>query len=529
MKKMISQLLLAALILSSLSCSKTTVPQWGGFSIKLAVASLAPTSVTIVATASDSDSLCRFYVTPKADYRTSVIPESAESFRGNAEFTVTDLDPTVNYYAVAALKSGYSSIKEFNTSSAVGSLDPKGHPEDFNIVAIPTKQSRSSRRGVFGAMATSSDPAKLGAGVSWNYDGTQNYPSYATSLYAGNMAFYPMVSGTDINKSDITRIQSSYPQNGWIFGYNEPNSADGANMTPTAAAASWEELRTFAKGLGMSLSSPVLSSNGTLPEYGDPVSWLDKFVSCDKVGNEAFDAVALHCFVGQASDMREILRCFDKYSKPLYITEFCHFDVTVTNDEEKQISYMSDALNLLETDSAIGGYSWFKTRASGNWEAISLFNDDAKKPALTPLGKLYVNFSSFDKNCFYTRREPIPAAHYSSCNLSDASHWENTVKVRPCTDDFGALMTQFDEDGVWTEYQVEVSEDGTYALAARYSGDGAKMALSIDGGEAQTVEFPASSQWGCKWVEGLKLSKGRHTLRLGLQSGRVDLNWLYLD
>ena len=529
MKKIISQLVCLLAIISLSSCTDSAGPSKSGFSIKLTLSVLGPTSATVVATPSDSETEYRFYVVPKADYKSSVIPEDAETVIGQYKLTSTGLDPEVDYYAVAALSSGYSAILEFNTSSAVGSLDPAGHPEDFNIISIPMKQSRSAKRGVYGSMGASLDPALLGKGVSWNVDGTHAYPASAQSLIAGGVTFYPMVATAELSKSDLTDIKKNFPSAYWVFGYNEPNNSSSAEMTPSGAAASWPELRTFTKSLGMSLTSPSLI-DGTASGKDDPVEWLDEFIACDGVGSGAFDAVALHCYKPTAEQMREMLRRFDKYGKPLFVTEFCHFTLTITNDAEKQLAFMSDALNLLESDSAVGGYSWYMTRAEGNWAAISLLNDDPKKPALTDLGKLYVNFSSFDKNCRYVPGEPIPAAHYAANNLSGTTTgWSEVFKVRPCTDAFGNLMVVCDTPQAWMEYQVEVSSDGTYALAARYSGDGAKLSLSIDGGEAQTVELPASSEWGCKWIEGLKLSKGQHTLRLSHQSGSVNLNWLYLD
>lgn len=529
MKKIISQLVCLLAVIPLFSCTDSAGPSKTGFNIKLALSVLEPTSATIVATPSDSETEYRFYVVPKTDYKSSVIPEDAETAIGQYRLTSTGLNPEVDYYAVAALQSGYSSILEFNTSSAVGSLDPEGHPADFNIISIPMKQSRSAKRGVYGSMGASLDPALLGKGVSWDTDGTHDSPASAQSLIAGGVTFYPTVSSAEFSESALIDIKKNFPSADWVFGYNEPNNSSSGSLTPSAAAASWPSLRTFTKGLGMSLSSPSLI-DGTASGKDDPVEWLDEFIACKGVGSDAFDALALHCYKPSAEQMREMFRRFDKYGKPLFVTEFCHFTLTITNDAQKQLAFMSDALNLLESDSAVAGYSWYMTRAEGNWAAISLLNDDPKKPALTPLGKLYVNFSSFDKNCHYVPGEPIPAAHYVANNLSGTTTgWSEVFKVRPCTDAFGSLMVVCDTPDAWMEYQVEVNSDGTYALAARYSGDGAKMALSIDGGEAQTVEFPASSQWGCKWVEGLKLSKGRHTLRLGLQSGSVSLNWLYMD
>ncbi len=513
------------------SCSQAA-SQEEGFSIKLSLSELTPSSVTVGAAPSDSETEYCLYVTPKADYRASRIPREAEYAKGEHTLAVSSLDAGVDYFAVAVVEmTGYSAILEFNTASAIGNLDPAGHPEDFNVTSIPTKQAKSAKRGVAGNLQTATDPGLLGKGVSWDYDWSHNYPSNADALYAGGLTFFPMVWNAGLNKDNISRLKANYPQSGWILGYNEPNLTDQANMVPSVAAKTWPELRAFSKTVGMKLVSPALNY-GTLSGYSDPVVWLDEFIACDGIGSDAFDAIALHCYMPNVNGMRTMIRRFDKYGKPIYMTEFCHANGSITNSESDQISFMSEVLNMLETDSNVGGYSWFMARAGGSWGAISLLNSDTQKPALTPLGKLYVNFSSFDKNCWYTRHEPIPAAHYVAHNLSESTTgWGDVFKVRPCTDVYGDLMILCNTAESWAEYQIEVDKDGTYALAVRYIAEllGGKMVLTIDGGDQQIVDFEQTSSWKCKWIEDITLSKGRHTIRLKLRSGRVDINWLYLD
>lgn len=513
------------------SCLKSTA-QEDGFSIELSLSALSPTSATVVAMPSDSQTEYCLYITPKSDYRSSRIPSTAEYATGEHIFKASSLELGVDYCAVAVVEmTGYSIILDFNTSSAVGTLDPAGHPADFNVKSIPTKQAKSAKRGVAGPIQLASDAVLLGQGVCWDYDWSHNYPTYASQMYAAGLAFYPMVWNAGLNKDNISRLKKDYPETGWILGYNEPNLIDQANMTPSAAAKSWPELRTFSKEVGMSLASPALNY-GTLSGYSDPVVWLDEFIGCDGIGSDAFDAIALHCYMPNAAGMRSMIRRFDKYGKPVYMTEFCHANGSITNSESEQISFMSDVLNMLESDTNVKGYSWFMTRGSGNWAAISLLNSKSKAPALTPLGKMYVNFSSFDKDCWYGRHEPIPAAHYVAHNMSGIqTGWNEVFKVRPCTDVFGDLMVLCNVQNAWVEYQVEVDRDGTYALAARYTSEllGGTMTVSVDGAAQQEVEFEKTPSWKCKWIENISLSKGRHTIRLALKSGRVDINWLYLD
>ena len=109
--------------------------------------------------------------------------------------------------------------------------------------------------------------------------------------------------------------------------------------------------------------------------------------------------------------------------------------------------------------------------------------------------------------------------------------WKDVFKVRPCTDSAGELMILCYQQDAWVEYQIEVEKTGTYSLGARYISTllGGVMAVSVDGGKEQFVTFDKTSEWKCKWIDGLYLEKGKHTIRLTHKDGRVDFNWFYLD
>ena len=521
----------AALPLLLSSCRAEPVSD-GGFDIALKLESIGASSATVSAIPTDPEVEYCLFVTAQSEYSESRIPRTAEYAKGEHSLSVSSLEMGKDYLAVALVEmTGYRKLLEFNTNAAIGSLDPTGHPENFNVTSIPTKQSKSKKRGVSGNLQSASDASLLGPGVSWDYNWSHNYPGNASDIYAAGMAFYPMVWNSGLNKDNISRLKRDYPSTEYILGYNEPNLTDQANMVPSVAAETWPELRAFSKEVGMKLASPALNY-GTLSGYNDPEKWLDEFIACDGIGSDAFDVVALHCYMPNASGMRSMIRKFDKYGKPVFMTEFCHANGNITNDVSEQISFMSEVLNMLETDANVGGYSWFMTRGSGPWNAISLLNNDAVNPALTDLGQLYVNFSTFDKDCAYALHEPIPAEHYCAHNMCGVqTGWGDVFKVRLCNDVFGKLMILCYQPDAWVEYQVEVDKDGTYALAARYRAEllGGTMVLTVDGGDQTVVKFDKTADWKCKWIEGLSLSNGRHTIRLKHREGRVDFNWFYLD
>lgn len=530
MKNFFIKLAVAVLPLC-LSCQAQMPPE-DGFGISVSVSVVSAEKAYVYTVPTDTEVEYCVFVVKESEYRESRIPTSAQYVKGEYEYEAGGLEKGTVYCAVALDElRGYRKVEKFDTDAVSGSSNPEGHPEDFNLGSVAVKQSRSAKRGIAGNLQTASDANLLAEGVSWDYNWSHEYPGVASDMYAAGMSFYPMVWNSGLNKDNISRLKKDYPQSGWILGYNEPNLTDQANMIPSVAAASWPDLREFANSLGMKLASPALNY-GTLSGYSDPEKWLDDFIACDGIGPDAFDAVALHCYMPNVNGMRAMIRKFDKYAKPVYMTEFCHANGNITNDVSEQISFMSDVLNMLESDENVGGYSWFIARAGGSWSAISLLNNDYQNPALTDLGRLYVNFSSFDRNCWYGKGEAIPAEHYSAHNMCGVqTGWKEVFKVRPCTDSAGELMILCYQPDAWVEYQVEVPEDGTYALGARYVAEliGGKMTLTIDGADRRVVEFGKTSKWQCKWIEGLELKKGRHTIRLEHREGRVDFNWFFLD
>lgn len=505
----------------------------GGFEIGIEISDIKAQSAVAAVTPSDPAEEYRLFIVKKSEYDPSNIPGNAPSYTGDKSERFTGLELGTDYCVVAVAEMlNYSVKADFTTLGSGGSTDPDGHPDDFIIKEFKMKQARSDKRGVSGSFQMENDAALLGKGVSWSYDWSHNYPSYSAQMDAQDMIFLPMVWNAGINEQQIINYAQDHPDAKYLLGYNEPNLTDQANMTPSQAAAAWPSLKAVAQKAGLKLISPALNY-GTLPGYSDPEKWMDDFLACDGVSLDDFDGIALHCYMPNTPGMRAMIRKFDKYGKPIFMTEFCHANGTITNDVPTQISFMSDILNMLETDAAVGGYSWFIARATGSWAAISLLTSDVSHQALTDLGRLYVNFSTFDKTVWYKPGEAIPAEHYVAHNMSDvpaSQGWKDVFGVRPATDQYGDLMLTAYQTGAWVEYQIEVDKSQTYSLATRYLSSimEGTFDLSVDGQVVKTIVYPKDEVWKTLWTD-LDLKAGKHTLRLTHKSGRTDINWFYLD
>lgn len=407
--------------------------------------------------------------------------------------------------------------------------------EDFTVKEI-CKQSRSAKRGLSGSFQLpDTDIPMVAPGVGWYYNWGNTCPDAAilARLAEYDIDFLPMIWNANYSVAEIEKYARANPDAKYLLAFNEPNLTDQASMTPAEAASHWGGVKAAAASSGLKLISPALNY-GTLAGYSDPIVWLDEFLACDGVSADDFEALALHCYMPNAGALRSYVRRFDKYGKPVFMTEFCHANGIITNNEYSQRTYMCDVLNYMECDPSVEGYSWFMTRATGNWSAVSILNRDAKNPALTDLGRCYVYFSSFDKNTYYGAGEAIPAEHYVA-NSNSATAVDGVLRQMPRVKSSGDKeslldLTDFYTQNTWVEYQLDLAESRDYDLAVRYSGDitDGIYDISIDGVSLGEILFPKSDGYKTLWVEGIAISAGKHTMRLTYVEGRTDFNWFYL-
>ncbi len=422
-----------------------------------------------------------------------------------------------------------------NNTEQPGGNEGDGNIEDLTMEYV-VRQRRSAKRGLSGHPQIETDITMIAPGVAWVYNWGATAP-FPELMQQGNMLFLPMAWNANFGADQMRAYKAANPSAEYILAYNEPNLTDQANMTPEVAASHWGALKAVAQELGMKLISPAVNY-GTLAGYSDPIKWLDEFFACEGVSLDDVAGIAVHCYMPSGESLKSFIRRFDKYGKPVYMTEFCHANNSITNNEATQQNYMSDALNYMECDDNVGGYAWFMLRGSGNWKAISLVNTSAKEPALTNLGKEYVWFSSFDKECYYPTEEAFPAAHYRSNNaeeVAEGTEWKYAPKIKASTDSTGEVMlTDFYNTEMWVEYGVEVEEAGEYELLVRYSTFMDSIyKFAIDGNEvehtfAKCYELGGTEVWKTTRVEPLNLSKGKHTLRMSLTQGRGSFNWMCL-
>lgn len=165
----------------------------------------------------------------------------------------------------------------------------------------------------------------------------------------------------------------------FILGFNEPDHADQANMTPEQAAAAWPEIEKHSRGLP--LVSPCTA--------GQNFRWFDEFLRLCK--GCRIDYIAAHKYSCDANEIMSYMqRLHQKYHKKIWLTEFA---CPNSNDVHQQLHLMKTLLPQLEAADYIFRYSWFSARRKVSkyvTQAASLLHQNSS--TLTRIGRFYNNF-----------------------------------------------------------------------------------------------------------------------------------------
>ena len=260
---------------------------------------------------------------------------------------------------------------------AVGSGD--GATVDGGAVA------RSGKRGVAYGFTSVADLSAPGTSVSWWYNWTQKPDAaVAAALPQLGIEYVPMVWGGTF---DAAKVEADIPSGAkYLLAFNEPNFAAQSNLTPEQAAALWPQIEKIADARNLKIVSPALNYCGGSCNETDPFVWLQKFFAAC-VGCRV-DYIALHWYACTGDALKSYLTSYkSKFDKPLWLTEFsCLDDASITVD--KEATYMSAALSILESDPIVFRYAWFTGRDDSQ-HTIDLLSGDG---VLTPLGKTYSSY-----------------------------------------------------------------------------------------------------------------------------------------
>lgn len=429
---------------------------------------------------------------------------------------------------MTVLKSIYLLALPMLAFVACDSDDDSSSPDNTTTEVRHVAQ-RSAKRGVgYSFQLPQTDMFLLGNTISWFYNWGPDCSSDVQAQAAQyGVSFVPMAWNNNYDTARISNMVRVF-DNEYLLAFNEPNLTDQANMTPQVAAKYWPALRSYAKSKGLKIVSPAMNY-GTLSGYNDPVKWLDEFFAQDGVSIDDIDAIALHCYMNSASALKGYIDMFNKYDKPLWLTEFCAWDGGVAS-AAAQISYMSEALAYLEECPAVERYAWFIPRYNG-YPYMALLSDES----LSDAGKVFVAASTADKNAYALKGQKWAATAWQSSNASDGVLPGQQFSAAPklsVTSDAEAVsdveVNSFSL-GKWLEYGLDATS-AVSSLSLRLSTlVPTVFTISVDGEVvATTDELSTKSQWTTVEVP-VSIAKGVHRVRLSVTKGSTSLDWLLFD
>ncbi len=253
---------------------------------------------------------------------------------------------------------------------------------------------KSAKRGVAYDLASQADLQALSPGVSWwyNWGSTPNgaVPVNYPTQYA--MDYYPMLWNGNFDGAAVESFLRAHPTIQYLLVLNEPNVGGQAYMTPQQAAQLWPRYEAIAADTGVKIVGPQITW-GTMPNYSDPVVWMDAFYAAYEAANNnrqpRIDYLGFHWYdYGLDSQLNRL----DKYNKPIWLTEFANWhsqndgaQITTAAEQETQMTAMVAAS---EQRSDVFRYAWFTGRVSPDPHYSSLL---AGSGQLTELGQHYLS------------------------------------------------------------------------------------------------------------------------------------------
>ncbi len=281
-------------------------------------------------------------------------------------------------------------------SSHASGAAPAGSGTNFaasTAEAASATPAKSAKRGVAYDLASQLDLQALSPGVSWwyNWASTPNGNVPTDYLTRYQMDYYPMLWNGNFDSTAVVSFLQAHPTIHYLLVMNEPNVGGQAYLTPQQAAQVWPRYEAIAAAAGVKIVGPQITW-GTMPNYSDPVAWLDAFYAAYEAANggrqPSIDYLGFHWYdYGLAGQLDRL----GKYNKLIWVTEFANWhsqnDGAQIDTLAKQEQQMTSMVATLEGRADVFRYAWFTGRVSPDAHYDSLLGGPGQ---LTDLGRLYL-------------------------------------------------------------------------------------------------------------------------------------------
>lgn len=380
--------------------------------------------------------------------------------------------------------------------------------------------------------------ALMSPGVSWLYNWGPDAANSA--IFSADLRFEPMAWNSGYDRNRITTWLKNHPECHYLLGFNEPNFADQARMTPAQAASAWPGLEAIATEYNVALVAPALNfSNSQVGgRTWNPYEWYDEFFRLRP--DARVDFLAMHCYMNWYSahtwlateyfyaDLYNSKKdCYGKYPNlvafldkyktanghfpRMIISEFCSWenDGTIKN-VDFQIDQMTQKVQKMEQSDLVEAYAWFignSAQGASGYPYMSIIERNNANSGLSNLGKVYVYMSDFDTSKYYTPGQTVAAKDYV-----DATTDDQIVKVRPNTETSSDIPLQIEiPSSGYPVYQIDVPATGEYEFTFRLKAPkSTQLWLYVDNKKNVTTTVN-SADWTDAKVKS-KLTAGQHRI-----------------
>jgi len=217
------------------------------------------------------------------------------------------------------------------------------------------------------------------SGASWYYDWRATPNGINTPQ---GVAFVPMIKGpSDVNAATLSEVTH---EGKYLLGFNEPDTANEANITVNQALTLWPQL----EATGMQLGSPAVSwgTNST-------TSWFGQFMQGARERGYRVNFITVHWY-GQhnwtdpatnVDQLKSYLEeTYNLYHLPIWITEFSLIrfssSAPVYPTPTQQAAFLSAATKMLAGLPFVQRYAWYTLTGAHNGGTTILYSDGATAP-----------------------------------------------------------------------------------------------------------------------------------------------------
>ena len=217
--------------------------------------------------------------------------------------------------------------------------------------------------------------------ASWEYGWAPSPPNCA------GIENVPMIWGA----GDVNATLGGNSQ--WIMGFNEPDSASQANISPADAATLWRQIEQ--KYPDRKLLAPAPS--------GANANWLVDFRNAYIAAYGTpprLDGLAVHCYAWYASQCLPFVQQFEGWASSwgvaeVWVTEFS-FATTSPSSPSQSLQEAQTFINWMAGQSQVTHFAWFASKIQGTeWWLPPGFNTplvDWNTGQLTSFGTMYLPY-----------------------------------------------------------------------------------------------------------------------------------------